>query len=236
MSLLFKYFYDGDVDKFRSVLALPGYNTQTASRNPNVGGSGVSPSTFESPSRSATKSSKVSGWGAGSGIGKHGTGNLGKAEVNARDHIGLTVLLRAASSTAENAIEFVRALLDHPAIDIYVQDWESGWNCLHRALYAGNISVARLILEKERKIFTSHTLGASVNKVGQLIKTKDHEGNSPFDLFNSTIGERDPTTVVDLAGSDDESDSDESIILQRSSASVASRLGFSSPLIMCPVI
>jgi len=234
MSLLFRYFYDGDVDKFRSLLALPGYNPQTASRNSNISGGGGSPVALEATSRSLTKPRKVSGWGTGFGTGRHGNGNLGRAEVNARDHVGLTVLLRAASSTAENAIEFVQALLDHPAIDIYVQDPESGWNCLHRALYAGNISIARLILEKERKIFMDLTLGASVSKVGQLIKTKDHEGNAPFDLFNSTIGERDPTVIDERAASDEESESEEATILQGSSASVSSSpCPVSAPITRC---
>lgn len=189
-SLLFKHFYDGDVEKFRALLAPPGYNAQsTSTRSPNIGGGGGSGAFGTSP-RAVTKSRKSLGWNPAYGGGKHG-GGLGKNEVNARDHTGLTVLLRAASSTAENAIEFVRALLQHPAIDLYVQDWESGWNCLHRALYAGNISIARLLLEKERNNLTSHTVGTPVGKVGHLIKTKDNEGNSPFDLFNSTIGERD---------------------------------------------
>jgi ankyrin repeat protein len=116
-------------------------------------------------------------------------------------------LLRAASSTTENAIAFVEALLEHPAIDIYVQDPESGWNALHRALYAGNISIARLLLEKERKDLTGHT--ASLHRVGQLIKTKDHEGKSPFDLYHSTIGERSLKDMIEREKSDDESDSEE---------------------------
>lgn len=198
-SLLFRHFYDGDVDKFRAVLAPPGYNGQS---NIAAGGGGVGSSgAFGTSPKAVTKSRKSSGWNPGYGGGKHGSG-LGKNEVNARDHTGLTILLRAASSTAENAIEFVRALLQHPAIDLYAQDWESGWNCLHRALYAGNISIARLLLEKERENLTSHTVGASVGKIGHLIKTKDHEGKAPFDLFNSTIGERD-------LSSDDKSDHDE---------------------------
>jgi ankyrin repeat protein len=117
----------------------------------------------------------------------------------------LTILLRAASSTAENAVPFVEALLAHPGIDIYAQDPESGWNALHRALYTGNISIARLLLKKERNDLMGHT--ASVHRVGQLIKTKDHEGNSPFDLYNSTIGERDLKGLEERS-EDDDSDSD----------------------------
>jgi hypothetical protein len=122
--------------------------------------------------------------------------------------------LRAVSSTAENAIEFVEALLEHPAIDIYVQDVESGWNCLHRALFTGNISIARLLLEKERKYLTGQALGASVSRIGQLIKTKDHEGNSPFDLFNSTVGERVLNILEEEDGSDDGSETEDTQIRQ----------------------
>jgi alpha-tubulin suppressor-like RCC1 family protein len=213
MSLLFRHFYDGDVDKFRALLAPPGYNAQSTPRHVNIGGggggAGGSPSgALGTSPRAAVKSRKSSAWNPGYGGSKHSSG-MGKNEVNARDHMGLTVLLRAASSTNENAIEFVRVLLEHPAIDLYVQDWESGWNCLHRALYAGNISIARLLLEKERNNLTSHTVGTSVGKMGHLIKTKDNEGHSPFDLFNSTIGERDLSAPSDEEHRDDGSEADE---------------------------
>lgn len=125
-----------------------------------------------------------------SGIGGGGAGNngaFGKNEINSRDHAGLTILLRAASLNTRNALGFVQALLEHPATDIYVQDQENGWNALHRALYAGNISIARLLLERERRDIAGQTLGSSVGRVGRLIKTKDNEGNSPFDLYNTTI-------------------------------------------------
>jgi ankyrin repeat protein len=118
----------------------------------------------------------------------------------------LTVLLRAASSTDPNAHQFVQALIEHPAIDLYVQDPESGWNALHRSLYAGNVSIARLLLEKERVDLTSHNLHA-VNKVGLLIKTKDHEGNSPFDVYNSTIAARSLKSLENGSNSDSDADS-----------------------------
>lgn len=207
MSLLFKHFYDGDVDKFRALLAPAGYNAHPASRGYNSGGGGGGsggPGAFATSPKAVTKSRKTSGWGPSYGGGKHGGPALGKNDVNARDHMGLTVLLRAASSTAENAIEFVEALLDHPSIDIYVQDLESGWNPLHRALYTGNISIARLLLDKERRNLSGETIGTSVSRVGHLIKTKDHEGNSPFDLFNSTIGERPSSEEQEWDSSDDE--------------------------------
>ncbi|KAI1078865.1 hypothetical protein F5B20DRAFT_546477 [Whalleya microplaca] len=204
--LLWKYYWENDVDKFRRLLAPAGYS-QNLSKSP---GTGVgSSATFGSSPRGATKSRKVSGFGVAVSGSKTAANNLGKAEVNSRDHSGLTILLRAASSTASDAISFVEALLDHPAIDIYVQDYESGWNALHRALYNGNISIARLLLEKERKDLTNLVSGTTVTKVGQLIKTKDHEGNSPFDVYNATIALRMLKVSEDQASSEDGSDSDE---------------------------
>ncbi|KAK4457384.1 hypothetical protein QBC42DRAFT_318423 [Cladorrhinum samala] len=210
--LLWKYYWDDDVDKFRRLLSPAAPNAQNTARSPHpayagigAGAGAASPGLGTSP-RPTPKSRKLTGIGAGSGNARGG-GGLGRNEVNSRDHAGLTLLLRAASSTSENAVSFVEALLEHPAIDIYVQDPESGWNSLHRALYAGNISIARLLLEKERKDLTAHT--ASLNRVGHLIKTKDNEGNSPFDLYNATIGERSLKDLDETDQSDDGSDSDE---------------------------
>ncbi|ROW03560.1 hypothetical protein VSDG_01409 [Cytospora chrysosperma] len=212
---LWKAFQDDNVDKFRRLLAPAGYNAQSASKSPNTGtGVASSPGAFGTSPRNATKARKASGFGPGVGNARSGNTNFGRAEVNSRDHVGLTILLRAASSTSENAVAFVEILLDHPAIDIYVQDPESGWNALHRALYVGNISIARLLLDKERRDLTGLTLGAPVAKVGRLIKTKDHEGNSPFDLYNSTIGERELKGLEHIENSDDESEGEEIAISQ----------------------
>lgn len=134
---------------------------------------------------------------------------LGRLEVNSRDHAGLTVLLRAAASTDLQAHDFLQALLEHPALDLYVQDPESGWNALHRALYHGNILIARLLLDKERSYLLNHA-PTPTSKVGQLIKTKDHEGNSPFDLYSSTIALRSLTVAHSPPGLGDSSGSDES--------------------------
>ncbi|KAI0386300.1 hypothetical protein F5Y04DRAFT_243815 [Hypomontagnella monticulosa] len=205
--LLWKYYWENDVDKFRRLLAPASYS-QNPSKSPAVGGG--SPGAFGSSPRTTTKSRKVSGFSASIATSKNTGGNLGKGEINGRDHSGLTVLLRSASSTSSNAIFFVEALLGHPAIDIYVQDYESGWNALHRALYNGNISIARLLLDKERKDLTGLIGGATVTRVGQLIKTKDHEGNSPFDVYNATIALRSLKVLDDHASfEEDGSDADE---------------------------
>lgn len=196
--LLWKSYWEDDIDKFRRLLSPAGHGAQNAARSLNIGAAGSPGHGHGTPPRPTPKSRKTQG---------HGNGSLGRNEVNSRDHAGLTILLRAASSTAENAVSFVEALLGHPAIDIYAQDPESGWNALHRALYAGNISIARMLLEKERADLTGHMV--SVNRVGQLIKTKDHEGNSPFDLYNSTIGERNLKDWDSAQVADDGSDSDD---------------------------
>ncbi|KAL2162246.1 hypothetical protein VTH06DRAFT_7159 [Thermothelomyces fergusii] len=205
--LLWKHYWEDDVDGFRRLLAPALHGPQSGPRNLNlIPASAGSPGSGTSP-RGPAKLRKLPGVGTGLGSARHGHGGLGRNEVNSRDHAGLTILLRAASSTAETAIAFVEALLAHPAIDIYVQDPESGWNALHRALYAGNVSIARLLLERERSDLTGHS--ASLHRVGQLIKTKDHEGFSPFDLYHSTIGERSLKDLVDSAKLDNGSDSDE---------------------------
>ncbi|KAK0668475.1 hypothetical protein QBC41DRAFT_204292, partial [Cercophora samala] len=214
--LLWKSYWEDDVDKFRRLLSPAGHGAQNA-RGSNIGAAG-SPG-HGTPPRPTPKSRKTQG---------HGNGSLGRNEVNSRDHAGLTILLRAASSTAENAVSFVEALLEHPAIDIYAQDPESGWNALHRALYAGNISIARMLLEKERADLTGHMV--SVNRVGQLIKTKDHEGNSPFDLYNSTIGERNLKDWDIAKVADDGSDSDDPDETVESITGVAHRNGVGEDL------
>ncbi|KAK0628721.1 hypothetical protein B0T17DRAFT_606269 [Bombardia bombarda] len=207
--LLWKSYWEDDVEKFRRLLLPTGYGTQNTARSPNVGhgGAGSPGALGTSPRPPPPRLRRPSGFGTSHGGNKNGGSGLGRSEINSRDHAGLTILLRAASSTAENAILFVEALLDHPAIDIYVQDPESGWNALHRALYSGNIYIARLLLEKERKDLTGHT--APLNRVGHLIKTKDHEGFSPFDLYNATIGERILGDLVGKEAGEGDSDSEE---------------------------
>lgn len=211
-NLLWKAYHEDNVDRFRRLLAPAGYNAQSVSKSPSVGiggGGSASPGAFGTSPRNAFRSRKASAFGPGAGGARSGNVNFGRAEVNSRDYMGLTILLRAASSDSANAIDFVEALLDHPAVDIYVQDPESGWNALHRALYTGNVSIARLLLDKERRDLSGLTVGASVARVGRLIKTKDNEGNSPFDLYNSTIGERDLKSLNDADNSDEDSESEE---------------------------
>ena len=64
------------------------------------------------------------------------------ADVNARDWLGRTVLHLSCSALDPAATEYVRMLLAHPGISANLQDMESHWTPLHRALYSGNLSAA----------------------------------------------------------------------------------------------
>lgn len=195
--LLWKYFYEDDVDRFQRLLVPAG-----AGASASAGGvlSGSSPSSGGVSPRAAAKARKCSGPSTGLGA--------TKADVNIRDHMGLTLLLRACASSKPSAMLFVKCLLACPHIDMYAQDAESGWNALHRALYHGNVSIARLLLETERRDLSELSVGIPGARIGRLIKTKDKEGNSPFDLYNRTIGYRILKNREPLAFSDSESDSE----------------------------
>lgn len=207
--LLWKYYWENDVERFRRLLAPAGASSQNISKSPVTthiaSFPGHSPGAVASSPRTGGKTKKGYGFSPGVAKTRDANANIGKSEVNSRDHAGLTILLRAASSVDPKAQEFVQALIDHPAVDLYVQDPESGWNALHRSLYSGNVSIARILLAKERANLTSVT-ATSANRVGQLIKTKDHEGNSPFDVYNSTIATR--SLKKDDSNTIAESDSD----------------------------
>lgn len=207
MTSLWKCFWENDVDNFCRLLA-PAGHSQTPIKGSGPGSGVGSFGALGTPPHSASKARRAYGSSVGVSSTKAPVGGFGKAEINSRDYCGLTLLLRAASSTSPDAAAFVQALLDHTAIDIYVQDPESGWNALHRALYNGNISIARLLLAKERRDLTE-SYGPSTAKVGQLIKTKDHEGNSPFDLYNATIALRSLKAAEERLGPGDGSDTDE---------------------------
>lgn len=77
----------------------------------------------------------------------------------------------AASSNSPQAYTFFTILLRSPAIGVNLQDYESGYTALHRALYAGNLRAARDLLARQD---TDHTV-------------KDWEGLTAFDLYNSTV-------------------------------------------------
>ncbi|KAK7207191.1 hypothetical protein BZA70DRAFT_6240 [Myxozyma melibiosi] len=109
------------------------------------------------------------------------SGGLTVKDVNRVDEYGRTVLHLASS---QNKIEFVRALLDINGIDVMAIDGESGWTALHRALYAGNVAIAQLLMEFQK----------------DCIRVKDREGNSPFDVLNSTIEGTNPLPLNIVTG------------------------------------
>ncbi|KAK4052965.1 hypothetical protein OIO90_004089 [Microbotryomycetes sp. JL221] len=104
------------------------------------------------------------------------------AELNRRDWLGRTVLHLAVTELASWALDWVELLLAVPGLQVNAVDNESGWSALHRALYAGNVAAARLLLARD-----------DVD-----IRLKDHEGLSPFDVYNSTV---DGTNPVDTSSS-----------------------------------
>ncbi|KAK0206059.1 hypothetical protein DFS33DRAFT_1312033 [Desarmillaria ectypa] len=91
------------------------------------------------------------------------------AEINGRDRLGRTVLHLACLSI--DTLEYVRLLLRHPAINVNVQDVESHWTPLHRALFHGNLGAALLLLQRP-----------DID-----ISLKDFEGYTAFELYNSTV-------------------------------------------------
>ncbi|TFK21852.1 hypothetical protein FA15DRAFT_644999 [Coprinopsis marcescibilis] len=90
-------------------------------------------------------------------------------DVNARDWLGRTPLHLAC--TEVGTLEYVRALLKHPNINVNLPDTESHWTPLHRALYHANLPAAQLLLQR-----------SDID-----ISLKDYEGYTAFDLYNSTI-------------------------------------------------
>ena len=100
------------------------------------------------------------------------------------DAQGRTLLHLAA--TEPQGLPFLRALLSHSQIDLIHPDLESGWTALHRALYHGNIGAARLLLDAEATKIASGGFPGRAS----LVKSKDHCGETPFDLLYETIAGR----------------------------------------------
>jgi alpha-tubulin suppressor-like RCC1 family protein len=226
---LWQFFLEDDVDTFRQYLANATYSA-TAQRTTTGGAAGNVAFKIGSPGASATsprtpvKSRKSSGYTqstAGTSQAKGLNTVLTRADVNAKDGFGRTLLHHVASSRKATAVEFAAALLEVPLLDLYAQDTESGWTALHRALYFGNVSIAQALMLRDIKDATDYTTAGSHIHAGGLIKIKDHEGNSPFEVFGLTIASRlleaggghpslDPddgsNVSVDLNGDEDDKD------------------------------
>lgn len=163
-SHLWKAFYEDDVDTFRQLLETAAYNARPQGSRAggpshhigSFGNASGSPGTFASSPMTRNRKANNAGQGAGTGF------VLSRAEMNWRDALGMTLLHHVASSTSENAIGFATALVEHPQTDLYVQDLENSWTALHRAFYFGNITIARIILERDAVRATGN--------VNQLVK------------------------------------------------------------------
>ena len=221
-TLLWKYYFENDVDNFRQVLARATCNASAQSaragakegHGSHIGSPGAALATsptltsksprqpnsniWKSPARDAPSRSSA-------------TLALGRADINWKDSQGLTLLHYIASSTNENASDFALALLRLPILDLYTQDEENGWTALHRALYFGNITIARALMDRDIQDAVEHSSAASTHVAKGLIKIKDREGNSPFDVYGAAITSRSirqNLAIPLLGGNQDEDDNE----------------------------
>jgi len=188
---LWKYYFENDVEKFRQVLAHAIYSTSANAARSGVAGRGGGSVAIGSPGTSLSKSPTLTSK-TKKAHSRHEEGNitLTRADVNWRDAHGVTLLHYIASSTKESAPHFASALLEVPFLDLYMQDAESGWTSLHRALYFGNIDIARALLSRDIQDSVAYNQNAGQYGAGGLIKIKDHEGKSPFDVYGASITNR----------------------------------------------
>lgn len=220
-TLLWKYYFENDVENFRQVLARATYNASAQSTKSSGGGRAGSINIAGSPgatlgtSPTLSKSAKGSSWNDQRAAPSHTTPKslanvtLGRADVNWKDSHGVTLLHQIASSTSGSASEFAVALLQLPLLDLYAQDEESGWTALHRALYFGNITIARALMDRDIQDATEHSSMGPSHPAGGLIKIKDREGNSPFDVYGASITSRNIRQDLGaplLAGGQDDED------------------------------
>ena len=218
-ALLWKYYFENDVENFRQVLARATYNasahfTKGGGKTGGIGIAGSPGATLGTP-LALSKIAKGSSWSDQRAPANIATPKslanvtLSRADVNWRDSHGVTLLHQIASSNSKDASEFAIALLQLSFLDLYVQDEESGWTALHRALYFGNITIARALMDRDIEDAIEHSGMGMSHAAGGLIKIKDREGNSPFDVYGASITSRNirqAASVPFLAGSEDDED------------------------------
>ena len=204
---LWKYYLEDDIDNFRQLLAGANYSATTHTRGHRaganlgliIGSPGKTLATSPTLRNKTTKSNHAS-----TGV------TLTRADINARDAHGVTLLHHIASSSVEGVSRFALAFAGLPLLDLYVQDLESGWTALHRALYFGNVTIARALMDRDRRDATDYSKTNGGHNVGGLIKIKDREGNSPFDVFGASITNRILRHITNQAalggGNDEEED------------------------------
>ena len=185
-AFLWKFFFEKDVDNFRLFLANATFNPSAPASKGRHGGHGTFTGTSSSPGTNLGDSpSSHKGKRSASGTlilsaRQSGSSNLTRADINVKDLNGCTLLHHIASSLHEDAVQFAVEFLKLPLLDLYVQDTENGWTALHRALYFGNVTVARALMVRDRQDAIGHANSG-------LIKIKDKEGNSPFDVYGASI-------------------------------------------------
>ncbi|KAI4248256.1 MAG: hypothetical protein LQ352_005974, partial [Teloschistes flavicans] len=228
-ALLWKAYFENDVDQFRHLLANASFTPSTTHLKATSGAfKGLhglpagNPSTnlATSPTLSHKHKKAVHGGLTGTNHAK-GTKSapsliLSRADINVKDSSGCTLLHHVASSANADAVQFANAILDLPLLDLYVQDAESGWTALHRALYFGNVAIARLLLHHDSRDATGQSnIGGNYHASG-LIKIKDREGNSPFDVYGASVASRNlqkhPRIPVLTGSSEDDEDAHASSI------------------------
>ncbi|KIW59672.1 hypothetical protein PV05_04107 [Exophiala xenobiotica] len=191
---LWRSLLEDDVDTFRQYLANATFASGASKAFTQGGHAGLrvgSPSSLAVSPKTPLKTRKSSAnTPTSASVGRNAGLVLTRADLNSKDSFGRTLLHHAASSRSEDALGFVKALLDLPFIDLYAQDAESGWTALHRALYSGNISVAHALMARDIQYATDYTTNTQHAHAGGLVKIKDHEGNSPFEVFGLTIAPR----------------------------------------------
>ena len=216
-SLLWKFYFGNDVEQFRRTLARATHNASQPSKGKggNTGLSSRAEATLATSSN-LTKGKKPSSHHAQSvshsGSLKSDTNiSLARADINWRDAYGVTLLHLIASSTAPNASKFALALLQSSALDLHAQDDESGWTALHRALYFGNVTIARALMDRDVRDATQYSITGATHYAGGLIKIKDREGYSPFDVYGASVANRNIRQAAStplLGGSADDEDSE----------------------------
>ncbi|KAI9046352.1 BTB domain and ankyrin repeat protein [Aspergillus affinis] len=204
-SKLWEFFLRDDVENFQRFLATASY-TSGGQRTPGAGGTssfkiGASGALTPSSPGVSVRSKKLTGTSPGTPTPERGGSSrpsktLSREELNARDQHGRTLLHHVVSSTKPSSAEFAASLLEVPFLDIYAQDWESGWTALHRALYAGNVTIAQALIARDMRDATDFSKQGTSAQAGGLIKIKDREGNSPFDVYGATITSRDIKQTV----------------------------------------
>lgn len=221
--ILWKYYLEDNVDKFEAFLSGNGQVQPTFKSHggpTHVGSIGAmigSPGTTGNSPRTNLKSRKSSGFGQNH---KSQGNTLSRADINSRDRHGCTILHLAASSVSDSAIRFATALIEHSLTDIYMQDFENGWTALHRACYFGNVTIARQLLSRDLRASPTQSTGSSGFRGNSLIKIKDLEGNSAFDVYNATIARRTLDHHSHVVGLNDEEDEDDhdSVIAEETTA------------------